>query len=322
MAAGQDSLLIVFIHGFMGSDSTFGSFPKHLEEALLRSTDNAVTYIVHKVYPKYKTKGQLGHIVTEFAEWLNNLVLAMEATSGNSGTGKVKVVLCGHSMGGLVAADTTIRFLYRRPNAHAPPLPRIIACLAFDTPYLGLDINVARIMSSDVDNHLRTLRIPRLRLSAIPGLGGIVKVKSFILDKANVAAGYVFKGFSRLCPHLYPYIAGYTEYLANISAEDYRNVRLDSIVGYDKEMRVLFRTFYTRLPAKPPLFENPRTFIVLPEPNTRHADHFLAAPNGRVRNEFSAHTGMFAAKTNDGYDQLVLETSKVIEEAISRHEAL
>lgn len=38
------------------------------------------------------------------------------------------------SMGGLLAADALIQFVQNRPDAEAPLWPRIIACLAFDTP--------------------------------------------------------------------------------------------------------------------------------------------------------------------------------------------
>ena len=67
-----------------------------------------------------------------------------------------------------------------------------------------------------------------------------------------------------------------------------------------------------------------RTFIVLPErrsglgfPSEGDAvDHFFKTPNNFVDNEIKAHTGMFEAKTNDGYHELVLETSWAIREAI------
>ena len=78
------------------------------------------------------------------------------------------------------------------------------------------------------------------------------------------------------------------------------------------------------LPANPPSFMDHRTFIVLPKrkfsfsvPNEGDvADHFLTAPNGLASDEIQAHTGMFEAKTNDGYYQLGLETSRVIREAV------
>lgn len=82
--------------------------------------------------------------------------------------------------------------------------------------------------------------------------------------------------------------------------------------------------FYTLLPANPPSFMDHRTFIILPKrkfsftvPNEGDAaDHFLKAPNGLAGDEIQAHTGMFEAKTNDGYYQLGLETSRVIREAV------
>jgi len=78
------------------------------------------------------------------------------------------------------------------------------------------------------------------------------------------------------------------------------------------------------LPANPPSFMDHRTFIILPKrkfsfsvPNEGDvADHFLTAPNGLANDEIQAHTGMFEAKTNDGYYQLGLETSRVIREAV------
>jgi len=78
------------------------------------------------------------------------------------------------------------------------------------------------------------------------------------------------------------------------------------------------------LPANPPSFMDHRTFIVLPKRKFSFslpskddvADHFLTAPNGLANDEIQAHTGMFEAKTNDGYYQLGLETSRVIREAV------
>lgn len=82
--------------------------------------------------------------------------------------------------------------------------------------------------------------------------------------------------------------------------------------------------FYTLLPASPPTFTDHRTFIILPKRKFSFsvpgegdvADHFLKAPNGLASDEIQAHTGMFAANTNDGYYQLGLETSRVIREAV------
>lgn len=37
-------------------------------------------------------------------------------------------------MGGLLAADALVQFVQSRPDTEAPLWPRIVACLAFDTP--------------------------------------------------------------------------------------------------------------------------------------------------------------------------------------------
>ena len=38
------------------------------------------------------------------------------------------------SMGGLLASDVLLEFIQSRPDRNAPLWPRIIACIAFDTP--------------------------------------------------------------------------------------------------------------------------------------------------------------------------------------------
>lgn len=44
--------------------------------------------------------------------------------------------------------------------------------------------------------------------------------------------------------------------------------------------------------------------------------HFLPAVNNTATDELQAHTGMFAAHSNDGYYKLGLETAGLIREAI------
>lgn len=69
------------------------------------------------------------------------------------GSGSAKIVLCGHryallqslignqslisyvpSMGGLLVADSLCEFVNTRADKKAPLWPKIIACIAFDTP--------------------------------------------------------------------------------------------------------------------------------------------------------------------------------------------
>ncbi|KAG5648915.1 hypothetical protein DXG03_000264 [Asterophora parasitica] len=88
-----EQLLVVFVHGFKGTDQTFGEFPERLQHILTDSiTDIAVQC---KVFPAYETKGELNEAVIRFADWLTTLTVETEVASGG-GAGKTNVVLCGH----------------------------------------------------------------------------------------------------------------------------------------------------------------------------------------------------------------------------------
>ena len=64
----KKTLLLVFIHGFKGSDDTFGNFPNDLR-ALLAHTLPKID-IVSVQYPRYETRGDLKESVARFKEWL------------------------------------------------------------------------------------------------------------------------------------------------------------------------------------------------------------------------------------------------------------
>ncbi|KAF3047187.1 hypothetical protein E8E12_011586 [Didymella heteroderae] len=154
----RKTILLCFIHGFKGGDNTFGTFPSHLK-ALLQHALPKVT-ILTITYPKYETRGDLHECVGRFKEWLQNKVIDLEvANSTPSPTvdPSVRTILVGHSMGGIVAAETLLSILADQPapslqNSHIkddggqPGLgekstlmfPYIQGILAFDTPYLGI----------------------------------------------------------------------------------------------------------------------------------------------------------------------------------------
>ncbi len=95
-AAAKRTLLIIYIHGFMGNDSSFRSFPDHLHNYLKVSL--AETHVIHsKVYPRYKTYKKIEVARDNFSQWLEPH--ESETTD---------VVLIGHSMGGLLAAEVVL----------------------------------------------------------------------------------------------------------------------------------------------------------------------------------------------------------------------
>lgn len=112
----KKTLLLVFIHGFKGSDHTFRNFPQDLR-ALLSNALPKID-IVSVQYPQFETRGDLKDCVARFKEWLQNKVIDLEvAHDAPSPTidPSVHVVLCGHSMGGIVAAETLLSIAQDEP---------------------------------------------------------------------------------------------------------------------------------------------------------------------------------------------------------------
>lgn len=90
------TLLMIYIHGFMGNDSSFRSFPAHVHSFLEQTL--AESHVVHtKIYPRYKTYKAIDVARDNFSKWLE----PHESPTTD-------VVLVGHSMGGLLAADIVL----------------------------------------------------------------------------------------------------------------------------------------------------------------------------------------------------------------------
>lgn len=84
------------MHGFYGNDQSFRSFPAHLHALLASSL--AETHVIHsKIYPRYKTYRAIEIARDNFSAWLE----PHESPTTD-------VVLVGHSMGGLLAAEVVL----------------------------------------------------------------------------------------------------------------------------------------------------------------------------------------------------------------------
>lgn len=122
------TLLVIYIHGFMGNDSSFRSFPAHVHNYLREAL--AETHVIHsKIYPRYKTYKSITVARDNFSIWL----LPHESPTTD-------VILIGHSMGGLLAAEVAL--LPRQPQdpvyGNSPFRHRILGTLSLDAPLLGL----------------------------------------------------------------------------------------------------------------------------------------------------------------------------------------
>ncbi|OBT65207.1 hypothetical protein VE03_04723 [Pseudogymnoascus sp. 23342-1-I1] len=177
----KKTLLLVFIHGFKGDDKTFSSFPKHLTTLLSPSLPN--TNIVPLVYPAYETRGDLAAAVASFRTWLLDHVIDLEVaaeTPSPSVAPSVHIVLVGHSMGGIVAADALLGIASEQtilpseaghgwekntiPSPATNLFPNIRGVLAMDTPYLGISPGV---LAYGAEAHYQTAS------SALAQLGGL-----------------------------------------------------------------------------------------------------------------------------------------------------
>jgi pimeloyl-ACP methyl ester carboxylesterase len=89
-------LLVIYIYGFIGNNDSFQFFPLHVHRLLQRRL--AGTHRVYsKIYPRYKTYRAFHVARDDFSEWL-----ALHESPSTD------VVLVGHSMGGLLAADVVL----------------------------------------------------------------------------------------------------------------------------------------------------------------------------------------------------------------------
>ncbi|KAI9268710.1 hypothetical protein BY458DRAFT_511305 [Sporodiniella umbellata] len=128
----MDKLLLIFVHGFRGSDTSFEEFPNRLQTILTNSTNVDAEV---DVYPSYKTAGELKIAVNNFSDWLLDKVEQLKSDMKRlNETSNIMIVLLGHSMGGIVAAETILKFTNQDVSG-----AKIIGMLAYDTPFYSIN---------------------------------------------------------------------------------------------------------------------------------------------------------------------------------------
>ncbi|KAF2503182.1 hypothetical protein BU16DRAFT_32182 [Lophium mytilinum] len=123
--AGRRTLLLVYVHGFMGNETSFQSFPAHVHN--LVTVTLADTHVVHtKIYPKYKSRRAIEFARDDFSTWLD----PHESPTTD-------VILLGHSMGGLLCSEVALVPPYS-PSTDRALRHRLIGTINFDVPFLGM----------------------------------------------------------------------------------------------------------------------------------------------------------------------------------------
>lgn len=67
-APEKRTLLLVYIHGFLGNETSFKSFPAHVHN--LVAAGLAASHVVHtKTYPRYKSRKAIEYARDDFSNW-------------------------------------------------------------------------------------------------------------------------------------------------------------------------------------------------------------------------------------------------------------
>ncbi|KAG5989639.1 hypothetical protein E4U52_005391 [Claviceps spartinae] len=124
-AESRRRLLVIYIHGFYGNDQSFQLFPAHVHACLKILLSSS--HVIHsKIYPRYKTYKAIEIARDNFSAWLE------PHESANT-----DVILVGHSMGGLLAAEVVL--MSNRSSSRPQLLKhRILGIISMDAPLLGL----------------------------------------------------------------------------------------------------------------------------------------------------------------------------------------
>ncbi|KAL9537509.1 hypothetical protein MBANPS3_011717 [Mucor bainieri] len=306
-------------------------FPNRLQTILTNTVKADVSAIV---YPSYKTAGDLKVAVENFSGWLCQQVSDIKKEMDRlESSGKIMVVLLGHSMGGIVSAETILKF-YNNKNDCADQLQgaKIIGMLAFDTPFYSINQNfVAEKAWSSVDQvrglgslwntgaatvtaATATRAITANNHSSAAGRGGGGSAKKWGLFAGVVGAAAIGAAAYIARDKIQTSLADAYDQLTFISD-------LTDMNGCDERVKKLleipdmfFKCFYVQLNELGNDYR-PKTFIKPPPEDIAYL--FVPIPSS-ADNEIAAHTSMFNPKKTDHYYELGSDSISLISEMVAR----
>lgn len=359
-----NSLLLIWIHGFKGSDkSTFADFPDRVSHMVSQTYPSLNVQSI--IYPTYETRGSLAKAVEKFVDWLTTKTVEIECEPPDKndpkseplGAGSVKIILCGHSMGGLVAVDAALEIAKSGGIMHGHVWPRVCGVLAFDTPYYGVHPYVFKNTATKVHGYYQTAQKLSTQLSPVAGAlagwwGGSQvnnaqsssstsssritsgqtdteksKGSNSFWSSALIATGAVALAGGAAAGTIYgggwKYLNDHFLFVSNLWDDKNLKARLDSVIDLPQ---IFFHAVYNRLP---PINDGrlinvtsknvPRTFIILPPSKSTTLDSFEAIDNRTASDEIDAHTTMFYS-TSSSYYHLGLRTAALIVRCIDNEQ--
>lgn len=242
---------LVFVHGFQGSfSSTFSRFPYHLQTVF----DNKFEVLGYD----YETSGPSQ--VQDFVRWINRI--------------NDQIVIICHSMGGILVLDAILKYGIN-----------VVAVLAFDSPYFGLEH--ANLITSGVETANQILT----SASSSKWIG---------IASIAVAAGAAFVASkSSLSTHVSTLVSKKLEFLGPLWKPGEANDRFVQLNEYIfQNTKFQFHCFYTCC--------KDGTFINL---NPDYAHYFTEIKYNKIGSVIDAHTQMFDGNADsDAYKQVLNNT--------------
>ncbi|CRG85755.1 hypothetical protein PISL3812_02775 [Talaromyces islandicus] len=159
-ADGRRKLLLIYIHGFMGAETSFQKFPVHVHNLVAKGL--AESHVVYsKVYPRYKSRRAMNIARDDFSEWL----LPHESHDTD-------VLLLGHSLGGILSAEVALNES-DPTNSSEIFKHNILGLINFDVPFLGLHPGIVGTGIASLFQPKRNNESPQGDSAELPGLAPV-----------------------------------------------------------------------------------------------------------------------------------------------------
>lgn len=318
---------------FKGSDMTFAQFPDRLAH-LVQQTHPSMDVEAH-VYPTYETRGSLQRAVDAFVEWLAELVATREAVCG--GSGSAGVVLCGHSMGGLVCTDAALA-LKRNARKGQSAWPRVLGVLAYDTPFLGVNPAVFKHQFNTYQGYMDQAKalgawaVPPLAAGAAASRGGERSDADAELRRSRWSRGAAWAGAGTVAvaavagvvtaaalgsknqyKNAFDWIREHALFVGNLWDPSAMHARLDACL---EEAHVPVRCFYNELSSGGNSGGPRRTFCLVPAAGSAAAPCFVPLPS-KAHDEAQAHMTMFQT-SSQAYFEMGLDSAALVAQWLDR----